>query len=292
MKIISIEDYNYPQKLFKLKNPPEILFYEGNISLLNTFTIAVVGSRKFSFEGKCITENLVNELAIRNITILSGMAIGIDSISHQSCINANGKTIAVLGCGLLESKQKKIYKKILESDGLILSEYFPDTPAYKYNFARRNELVVALSDGVVVTEAKIGSGTLITAKQALLQEKPLFTFPADLNDERHEGNNFILSQGAKCILSYSDILKFYPELNFSENKSSIKPNIPKEYTEIYNQIKSTPISISTLSQKLNIPFSELQSKLTLLELDGYISKLPNGNFKRECTSTNSSFIHK
>ena len=280
MKILSKEDINYPSKLLSLTKPPEILFYEGDISLLNTFSIAVVGSRKFSFEGKCITENLVTELALRNVTILSGMAIGIDSISHQACINANGKTIAILGSGMIEAKSKKIYKKILNSGGLIISEYFPDTPAFKYNFARRNELVAALSDGVIVTEAKINSGTLITAKEALLQNKPLFTFPADMSDERHEGNNFILSQGAKCILSYKDVLSFYPNINTSIPNSNIERNIPKDSINIYNLIKSTPVTVSNLLQKLNITFSELQSKLTLLELDGYISKLPNGSYKK------------
>ena len=277
MYLIEKENPMYPQKLLSIKNPPDILFAEGNLELLNTFSLAIVGSRNYTITGKILTENLVKELATRNITIVSGMAIGIDSIAHESCVEAQGNTIAILGSGFIDAKRKKIFKKILENNGLIITEYLPDTPAYKSNFPRRNELISAISDGVIVTEAKINSGTLITANHAISQNKPLFTFPADMDDVTHEGNNYILSNGAKCILSFKDIFKYYPNFIFNDSIENVS-NVPEEYLDIFTNLKRTPISINILFSKLNYTLSELQYKLFMMELNGLIKKLPTGEY--------------
>ena len=277
MYLIEKENPMYPQKLLSIKNPPDILFAEGNLELLNTFSLAIVGSRNYTITGKILTENLVKELATRNITIVSGMAIGIDSIAHESCVEAQGNTIAILGSGFIDAKRKKIFKKILENNGLIITEYLPDTPAYKSNFPRRNELISGISDGVIVTEAKINSGTLITANHAISQNKPLFTFPADMDDVTHEGNNYILSNGAKCILSFKDIFKYYPNFIFNDSIENVS-NVPEEYLDIFTNLKRTPISINILFSKLNYTLSELQYKLFMMELNGLIKKLPTGEY--------------
>ena len=167
----------YPQHFFKLKQPPEFLFALGNIQLLNTFCIGVVGARACTEESILLTKQLVTELSMRNITILSGMADGIDQIAHNACIDAHGKTIAIIGSGFEIAQKQKIFHQILENDGLILSEYFPDIPAFPYNFPRRNQLLVAISQGIVAVETHIKSGTMITAEEALIQQVPLFTFP-------------------------------------------------------------------------------------------------------------------
>lgn len=275
IKLITKNSTDYPQKLFCMSEPPDILFALGNISLLNSFSIAVVGSRIHTLKGKILAENIVSELTINNTCIISGMAKGIDSISHQTCIENGGKTIAILGGGFNQFKNKSIFKKILENDGLILSEYFPDTPSLKHHFIRRNEIIAGLADGTIVVEGKEKSGTLITATHTLNLKKNLFTFPGDLYDNNFSGNNLLLTQGANCILSYNDLAKYYPNLT---SKISVDTTIPKEYLKIYNALGTKPIQINILAQKLKTSIQLLKSDLTLMEMDGFIKKLPNENY--------------
>lgn len=177
MHLISKKSKLYLPQLLELKMPPEFLLAVGNLELLNSFCIGIVGARACSSESIQLTKQLVTELCKRNVTILSGMADGIDQIAHETCIKVGGKTIAIIGCGFDAVKQKKIYSQILNNNGLIISEYFPDIPALPYHFPRRNQILVALSKGIVAVETHLESGTMITAKGALLQKRPLFTFP-------------------------------------------------------------------------------------------------------------------
>lgn len=275
IKLITKESKLYPKKLLCMSEPPDLLFAIGNTNLLNTFSIAVVGSRIHSLKGQNLAENIVKELTNQNVCIISGMANGIDNISHQTCIENDGQTVAILGGGLNLFKNKNIFKKILENNGLILSEYFPDTPSFKFHFIRRNEIIAALSDGVIVVEGKLNSGTLITATHALNLKKKLFTFPGDLYDTNFSGNNFLLTQGANCILSFADLKKYYPDLNFD---TSNKINVPKEYLHIYNILSSKPMQINVLAKTLQIPIQTLKSNLVLMEMDGFVKKLPNENY--------------
>lgn len=275
IKLITKDSKEYPQKLFCMSEPPKLLYAIGNLNLLNSFSIAVVGSRVHTSKGEILTKDLVSKLTLNNICIISGMAIGIDSIAHKTCIENGGKTIAILGGGFDFYKNKTIFKKIIQNDGLILSEYFHDIPSFKYHFARRNEIIAALADGVIVTEGKLNSGTLITAKHALNLKKELYTFPGDISDKNLSGNNYLLTIGAKCILSFEDLLKYFP--NFT-SKVSLPPQIPEEYTEIYNVLSSNPIQINILSKKLNLSVQNLKSTLTLMEMDGFVKKLPNENY--------------
>lgn len=278
IKLISKLCNKYPKKLKDLENSPNIIYSIGNLNLLNTFSLAVVGSRSCTIEAKILTEKLVRELATLGITIISGMANGIDSIAHETAIKCGGQTIAILGSGFDVAKGKKIFKQILDNDGLILSEYSPTMPAFKYHFPQRNSLISGLSDGVIIAEARKNSGTLITAKHALNQNKPIFTFPWNVDNENYYGNNFLLTKGARGILSYKDIIDFYPNLTLPALKKITQKSIPEEYKDIYKNLKNTPMSVETLALKVNIPFRNLQSSLTMMELDGYIKKMPNNSY--------------
>lgn len=275
IELITKDSKEYPQKLFCMAEPPKLLYAIGNLNLLNSFSIAIVGSRVHSQKGELLTKDLVAKLTLNNICIISGMAIGIDSIAHKTCIENSGNTIAILGGGFDLYKNKTIFKKILENNGLVLSEYLPNTPAFKHHFIRRNEIIAGLADGVIVTEGKLNSGTLITAKHALNLKKELYTFPGDISDKNLSGNNYLLTLGAKCILSFEDLLKYFP--NFT-SEISLPPQIPEEYAEIYNALSLEPIHINTLSKKLNLPVQNLKSVLTLMEMDGFVKKLPNENY--------------
>ena len=275
----------YPQKILSIKDSPDILFAIGNLDLLNTFSLAVIGSRNCNQEAKVLTKSLVQGLVENNVTIISGMARGIDSIAHESAIEAGGKTIAIIGCGFIYAEDKKIFNKILENDGLILTEYYPDVPPQKFNFPRRNRLIAAISEGVIITQARENSGTLITAKYANEMQKNVFSFPWNIDDENYYGNNFLLANNSKCILSYKDVLKHYPSFYNSINSETFqnneKSNINKEYLEIYKNLTTLPIDINTLSKKLKLNISELQYKLTLMELEGLVEKVPNNSYVRK-----------
>lgn len=281
IELISNSCNLYPQKLLNISNFPDILFAIGNTSLLNTFSLAVIGSRNYTLDAKIITQNLVKDLVSLNITIVSGMARGIDTIAHEACIDAGGKTIAILGAGFLIMEKQKIFKKILDNDGLILSEYLPDMPAYKSNFPRRNELIAGISSGVIITQAAQNSGSLITAHHAIKQQKPIFTFPYNIDNECYRGNNILLTKSAKCILSYKDIMNFYPEFKKTKKGNKTKIEIKNEFKEIYSNLKDTPVELNRLAHKLNMDISMLQYKLTLMEIEGLIVKLPNNYFSRK-----------
>lgn len=208
--IITIEDKDYPKKLLHIYDAPAILYYKGDKKLLHTNTIAMIGCRECSNYGKEVSIKFSYELAKNGITIISGMAKGIDSYSHIGCINAGGKTIAVLGSGLDIIYPKEnclLYDEILSAKGLILSEYVIGTKPSKLNFPARNRIISGLSNGVIVVEAKGKSGTLNTVDFALEQGKDVFVVPGNITSTNSTGTNELIKQGASCVTGVEDILK-------------------------------------------------------------------------------------
>lgn len=286
IKIILKNSPYYPKPLLKLKKVPEFLFALGNLDLLKTFCVGIVGARACEEESIFQTKQLVNELSSRKVTILSGMADGIDEIAHETCIKANGKTIAIIGSGFNNIKNSRLCNEIIEHGGLVLSEYFPDIPAFKYNYPRRNQILVALSKCVIAVETHKKSGTMITAKEALSQRIPLFTFPGSVNDTKYAGNNELLTKGAICINSYKDVIKnlrkIYinlkiPTLKYKGTAKNIA--VPEEFKEIYYILKNSPQEINSIAKNSNLSLSEIQSKLTLMELENLIQKSSNGTWR-------------
>jgi len=180
MKIIKYEDEDYPDSLKNIKNPPKKIYLEGQKEIIKTKAIAVVGSRNCTSYGEKWCEIFVKELVKNNFTIVSGMANGIDSIAHETALKYKGKTIAVLPCGLdniYPKNNKKLFNKILESKGTVISEYSPKTEAFSDLFLQRNRIVSGLSIGLLVVEAAYRSGTSVTARIALSQGKNVFCIP-------------------------------------------------------------------------------------------------------------------
>lgn len=207
--IMTIKDKDYPKNLLHIYDAPAILYYKGDKELLHTNIIAMVGCRECSDYGKEVSIKFSYELAKCDITIISGMAKGIDSYSHIGCIKAGGKTIAVLGSGLDRIYPKEnslLYNEILSTGGLILSEYVIGTKPNKLNFPARNRIISGLSKGVIVVEAKEKSGTLNTVDFALEQGKEIFVVPGNITSNNSIGTNELLKQGAKCVTSVEDIL--------------------------------------------------------------------------------------
>ena len=192
MKKIFIEEKIYPKKLKEISDSPSVLYAEGNLELLKSYSIAIIGSRQASDNGKKLAKKFSSELSSCGITIVSGLARGIDTIAHTYSYNQKGKTIAVLGSGfnkIFPPENIDLYKKILEEDGLVVSEYPPNTEADSLKFPERNRIISGLSNGIIVIEAKSRSGTSITAKFAKEQHKPVFVLPHEIDSPHGIGTN-------------------------------------------------------------------------------------------------------
>lgn len=267
---------------------PICLFAKGDISLLskkNTITISIVGTRRPTPYGKHVTENLTRDLVHHDIIIMSGLALGIDAIAHQKCLNENGKTIAILGSGIDEpypAHHQGLYEEILAKGGLILSEYPPGTPALPHHFIQRNRLISALSQGLVVIEGAECSGTLITAKYAGEQGKTVFAVPGPITSALSFAPNHLIQQGACLITSAYDILTHYKidvalHTQTHTNLSPIEQNLLQLITE--NPARPDDLFKITQESKENAQnYRELLSTLSLLEVKGYIVREADGKY--------------
>ena len=180
MKIIKITDNNYPEKLKNIQNAPEQLYVIGDETILNEFGLAIIGCRECSRYGEKIAKDLSFKLSQKGINIISGMARGIDTFAHISCLSAGGRTIAVLGSGfnhIYPKENSELFKEIIKNGGVVITEYSPDVKPLGSNFPERNRIISGLSDGVIVVEARKKSGTLITVEYALEQGKEIFAVP-------------------------------------------------------------------------------------------------------------------
>ncbi len=206
--MITINDKLYPNKLKELYDKPVVLFAKGNINLMNNNCVAIVGSRECTEYGKNEAQKLSYELAKSNMCIVSGLARGIDKYAHIGAIKAKGNTIAVIGNGLdniYPYENQKLAERIIENNGLIVTEYIVGTKPDKINFPARNRIISGLSDEIVVVEAKEKSGALITADFGLEQGKEIFAVPGNINCQNSVGTNRLIQDGANIVISYKDI---------------------------------------------------------------------------------------
>ena len=209
-----IQDNNYPKYLKNIYNPPPLFYYRGTLNIDWDNSLAVVGARKFSDYGKNIVDKLIPGVSVQGIAIISGLALGIDSLSHRSALKSKGKTVAVLGSGLDKASiypysNKYLALEIIASGGLIISEFPLGTKPLAYHFPQRNRIVAGLTPVTLVVEAGIKSGSLITAKSALEEGREVCSIPGDIFCDNLAGNNFLLQNGAGLILEIDDILAYF-----------------------------------------------------------------------------------
>lgn len=208
--LINIYDKEYPEKLKEIYDKPITLYIKGNKEILDEFSLAIIGCRENSEYGKKVGSKLSYDIAKKGIVTISGLARGIDSIAHKSTLMAKGKTIAVIGSGIdniYPPENKKLVDEIVENGGAVVSEYVIGTKAEKMNFPARNRIISALSDGVIVIEAKKKSGTMITVDFALDNGKEVFAVPGNITSINSEGTNELIKQGAKLITNAEEILE-------------------------------------------------------------------------------------
>lgn len=281
---INYKENTYPKELLKLKSPPLNLYVEGNFELLNKEIIAIVGSRNCSEYGWKQAKKFSTALSQNGICIISGLAIGIDSISHISAMNNVGRTIAVLGTGfnnIYPKENKELFNKILENNGCVISEYPPEEKVNTKNFQRRNEIISALAFGVLVIEAGYRSGSTITANLAFKQGKKVFSIPSNIDSKLGIGTNSLIQKGAKLVTNVKDILR---EINMNKCKDIEQEwkyeskNVPIKYKNVYEIIGNMPIDINTICRRAELPIQDVSEQLTMLELNEYIRALPGDMF--------------
>ena len=278
IEIINKPDENYPKKLLQIKNPPKQLYVEGNSDLLNQTSIAIVGSRKATEYGKKYAAIFAKKLSKAGISIISGMATGIDSIAHIYSMKEEGKTIAVLGSGFNNIYPKEnyyLYQKILENGGCVIAEYPPETEADMANFPRRNHIISGLAMGVLIVEARKRSGSTITAKYAIQQNKEVFCIPNKLGEKTGYSPNLLIKNGSNLVTCPEDILEFY-DIEQQEKDNQIT----EKYQEIYELIGELPISANEISRLTDQPIAKTTEALCMLEIDGLIKHTPGNKYVR------------
>jgi DNA processing protein len=287
VQLLTFRDEAYPENLKSIYDPPPFLFIKGEIKKEDKNAIAIVGCRAASLYGKQITEKIGRELAKRDITIVSGLARGIDSIGHLSALEEKGRTMAVFGSGLdviYPPENKKLVEKIVES-GAIISEFLLGTKPEAPNFPRRNRLISGLSLGVVIVEAGAKSGALLTAQFALEQNREVFAIPGNIGAKNSEGTNQLIKQGAKLVTSVEDILEELNLINSVQQKeNSLVERDLSQLSEmeknIYNLIAQKPYHIDKIAQETHVTTSCALSTLLSLELKGFIKQLSGKMFVR------------
>lgn len=291
MKIINLEDKDYPEQLRNIKRPPKKLYILGNEKILNKKGIAIVGSRCCTEYGEKAATFFSKELTKQGLNIISGLAKGIDSFAHNGCISQNGKTIAVLGCGfnnLYPKENKELFNKIIDTGGAIISEYAPSMEPSSDKFRKRNRIVSGLSIATLIIEAAARSGTTITARYTKEQGKPVFCIPSSIENNKGIGTNEMLKSGALLATNIDDILincnlpkidEIKEEKNKKEDYSLKTPiKVSKKYKEIYNILEEKPLNTNEICKKLKISINELNSKLLFMEMDGLVKRIAGNSY--------------
>lgn len=284
---ITLKDEEYPQLLKEIRTPPFVLYGRGDKKLLNRGqTIAVVGTRKTTQYGREVTKLLTTDLVLNGFTIVSGLALGVDAISHMTALENNGKTIAVLGCGVdccNPRENQSIYDNILKSGNCIISEFPLGMRPTQWSFPARNLIIAGLSQAVLVTEGAEDSGSLITAEFALKFNRKVFAVPGPITSSMSKGPYALIQKGAKLVTCSKDIISELGISNFKfsiSNKSKItnRKGDNKEEDLILKLLQNEPLHFDELVRRTKFTSAKLSGILSLMEIKGLIKSLNNGNF--------------
>jgi len=285
IKYISINNPDYPELLRHIDEPPLGLFYKGVLPKNDEMCFSIIGSRLCSEYGSIVAQRFAKELVQNGFIIVSGMARGIDSMSHRGAINGGGKTIAVMGCGLdicYPPENAKLMAKI-EENGCLISEYPPGTAPYPGNFPQRNRIIAGLSMGLLVVEASKRSGTLITVNRALDYGRDVFAVPANITSDLSAGTNELIKDGCPPVTCVEDILfelGVIKTVKEEKIEQAVSDELTAEEQEILSYIKYEPVSLDDLIILLDKTSQNIQYILTYLEIYGYIKRLPGQRFIR------------
>jgi DNA processing protein len=278
-RLLTWADADYPRRLLEIADPPPLLFAKGQSSLLSRAAIAIVGSRNATASGAANAEAFARELADSGLTIISGLALGIDAAAHRGGLSGAASSIAVVGTGLdiVYPAGNRVLAHQIAERGLLLSELPLGTKPLAGNFPRRNRLISGLAQGVLIVEAALHSGSLITARFALEQGREVFAVPGSIHSPLSKGCHLLIKQGAKLTESARDILE---ELQVPFRAPDIGPARGNSDSELLAAMGYDPIDLDTLCARSGLTAETASAMLLTLELDGRIERLPGGKFQR------------
>jgi DNA processing protein len=282
--VLTIKDEAYPPQLKEIASAPPVLYLRGDQNVLSNKSIAIVGSRKFTEYGRRVTENITRDLVRAGLTIVSGLALGIDGIAHRAALDAGAVTSAVLGTGIDDPtiyprEHFNLAKRIIENGGALITEQPPRTPSLKQNFPARNRIMSGLALGTLVIEAAECSGSLITANFALEQNREVFAVPGDIFSPQSTGSNLLIKKGAKLVTSATDILEEF-SLSHSQPKLPLKIFEPKtdEEKTLWKILSNEPLHIDKISKLTKLDTATVASLLSALEIEGAVKNIGGQNF--------------
>ncbi len=281
VNVLIYRDPSYPNRLKEIYDPPPVLYTLGTMITDEECPLAVVGSRRATNYGKEVTGRLVGDLVRNRITIVSGLARGIDTVAHQTALNSGGKTIAVIAAGLdiiYPPENRSLAEKITQN-GALVSEYPLGTKPRAEYFPRRNRIMSGLSLGTLVVEAAERSGALITARMALEQDREVFAVPGSILSATSRGSNLLIRDGAKVVLEVEDVLEEL-NVNLMPQQIALACLVPENDTEseLMQYLSAGPVHIDELCRMTALPVSSVSSALTMMELKGMVSQLGNMNY--------------
>lgn len=290
---ITDADKAYPETLRQIPDPPPVLFVKGTLTEDDNYSVAIVGSRKMTGYGRTVAGQISSGLARCGLTVVSGMARGIDTVAHTTALDVRGRTIAVLGCGLdrpYPPENIKLFERIQES-GCIVSEFPTGTPPLRENFPRRNRIISGLSLGTVVIEATTDSGSLITANMALDQNREVFAVPGNITSKSSEGTNRLIKKGARLVQKPEDIIEELSEqLKMMMKKSlpaeacngseTAPDSLTREEAAIFNALDYIPKHADDIGRELDIMPGKLLGLLLALEIKGLVRQTEGKNFSK------------
>ncbi len=276
VQAITWVDDCYPPNLRQVYNAPPVLYVRGSLDTRDEWAVAVVGTRRASVYGKEAARMVCTGLAQAGVTVVSGMAQGIDTVAHRACLDAGGRTIAVLGCGVdvvYPARNSQLAAEIVER-GALISEYALGTRPDARNFPPRNRIISGLTLGTVVVEGDMGSGALITSGFALEQGREVFAIPGNIFARASRGTNYLIQQGAKLVTQVGDVLE---ELNLTmvSEQAQARTVIPENKTEavLLERLSAEPIHVDALGRAVNLPIAQVTSTLALMELKGMVRQV-------------------
>lgn len=274
--ILTWDDDDYPQRLRNISSSPPVLYLQGDLRSEDRWAVGVVGTRKVTQYGARVAEEICSTLARQGITIISGMARGVDTIAHRAALDVGGRTLAILGCGvdrIYPSENHALAHEIVKN-GAMISDYAPGTPPDGSNFPPRNRIISGLSIATIIIEAGEKSGALITARYAVEQGKDVFAVPGQIFAPLNKGTNRLIQNGAHPLLRAQDVLDIL-DLKMISNKNEIQTVLPGDAFEVtlYDALKYEPLHIDEIKNKVNLPISKVSSTLTMMELKGIVKQV-------------------
>ena len=282
ISVVPCQDDRYPEALKNLEDAPLLLYIKGQYNPDDRFAIGVVGSRDHTPYGESVTQRIAGELAASGFTVVSGLARGIDTLSHKSALAAGGRTIAVLGSGadVYYPPENRGLSERIASSGCVISEFLPGTMPNRENFPRRNRLISGLSLGILVVEATDNSGSLITAGYALEQNKEVFAVPGNITSRNSEGTNKLIKQGAKIVLKTDDIVEELAPVLKGYIRAGRKECVQLEGEEsrLCTMLSREPKHVDLLSRESGLSINQLLGLLLSLELKGIVKEAGGKRF--------------